>query len=53
MFAWILYFPDNRGFVDLRQQPFSAPLSSSSPLHTTDGYVFQIPNFFALLRKKK
>ncbi|KAF6722240.1 Tensin [Oryzias melastigma] len=28
---------DNRGFVDLRQQPFSAPLSSSSPLHTTDG----------------
>ncbi|XP_023820696.1 tensin isoform X2 [Oryzias latipes] len=27
---------DNRGFVDLRQQPFSAPLSSSSPVHTTD-----------------
>ncbi|KAM4710783.1 tensin-1 isoform 2-T2 [Anableps anableps] len=28
---------DNRSIGDSRPQPFSAPLSSSSPVHTTDG----------------
>ncbi|XP_068165030.1 tensin-1 isoform X2 [Antennarius striatus] len=28
---------DNRGFGDSRAQKFNAPLSSSSPIHTTDG----------------
>ncbi|XP_036946662.1 tensin isoform X3 [Acanthopagrus latus] len=29
--------PDNRGFGDYRAQQFNAPLSSSSPVHGTDG----------------
>jgi len=38
-FCDALWYSDNLSFGDCRAQPFNVPFSSSSPVHSTDGWV--------------